>query len=103
MAVVVDPAPDIRVAFACQIIQGHVAPMMEFPPSDRLPDCFQRVRTGGGQKRDAVLTATPNRSPRPERVAEKIERLDWKVTTPVRVLAVDEFRLLRVQNQPAGC
>jgi len=35
--------------------------------------------------------------------AEKsVERFDRKVTTPVRVLAVDELRLLRVQNQPAG-
>src|SRR3984885_16162262 len=88
VAVVVDPTSDIRVVFPCQILQGHVAPMMEFPSSDRLPDCFQRVRTGGGQKRDAVLTATPNRLPGPERVAEKSERLDRKLTTPVRVFAV---------------
>src|SRR4051794_2586980 len=102
VAVVVDPASDIRVVFPCQILQGQVAPMMEFPSPDRLPDCFQRVRAGGGQERDAVLTPAPLRSPRPECVAEEIERLDRKVATPVRVLAVDELRLLRVQNRPAG-
>ena len=76
--------------------------MVEFPSSDRLPDCFQRIRASGGQKRDAVLTAAPNRLPRPEHVAKKGERLVRKVTTPVRVLTVDELRLLWMKNQPAG-
>jgi hypothetical protein len=74
------------IVFPCQITYGHVAPMMEFPPSDRPPDCLQRIRTGGGQNRDTVLTTVPNRFPRPKHITEEIERLDRKVAPPVRFL-----------------
>ena len=33
---------------------------------------------------------------------EKIERNDRKVALPVRILAVDDLRLLRMQHQIAG-
>src|SRR4051812_33176290 len=54
VAVVVDPALDVRSVHPCQIRQGFVGPMMERPPSDRLPDCFPRVRTGRRQKGRAI-------------------------------------------------
>src|SRR4051794_555883 len=54
VAVVVDPALDIRSVHPGQILQGFIGPMMERPPSDRLPDCFQRVRTGRRQKGRAL-------------------------------------------------
>ena len=46
--------------------------------------------------------AMPDRLPRPERVAEKVEGLGQEIAPPVDVLAVDKLRLLRVQYQPAG-
>jgi len=103
MAVVVDPAPEIRVVLLGQVSQGQVAPSMQGPSPDRLPDCFQCLRTGCRQERDRVLIAVPYRLPRPERIAEKVERLVRKVASPVRVLAVDELRLLRVQSELASC
>src|SRR4051794_20430347 len=45
VAVVVDPALDVRPVHPGQTLQGFVGPMVERPPSDRLPDGFQRVRT----------------------------------------------------------
>jgi hypothetical protein len=34
--------------------------------------------------------------------AEKVERLVRKISTPVRILAVDDLRLLGMQDQLAG-
>src|SRR5688500_13883885 len=44
----------------------------------------------------------PDRLSRPKRITEKIEGLDWKVATPVRILAVDKLCLLRMQDQPTS-
>ena len=50
VTVVVDPTLDVRIEHPGQVVQGFVAPMMERPPSDRLPDCLQRFRAGCGQE-----------------------------------------------------
>jgi len=47
-------------------------------------------------------TTVPDRFPRPKHVAEKVEGLVRKITTSVPILAIDEFRLLRIENQLAG-
>src|SRR4051812_45123174 len=44
MAVVVDPALDVGSEHPRQICQGFVGPVVERPPSDRLPDRLQRLR-----------------------------------------------------------
>ena len=77
MAVVVDPAPEIRVVLLGQVSQGQVAPSMQGPSPDRLPDCFQCLRTGCRQERDRVLIAVPYRLPRPKRIAKKVEKRVW--------------------------
>ena len=102
MAVVVDPTGDVRVEHRRQIIQGLVAPSMECPPADRLPDRLQRSWTSRRQERNAELTTVPDRRPRPELIAEEVKRLDRIVSPPVCILAVDELCLLRMQHQPAG-
>src|SRR6516165_152045 len=102
VAVVVDPALDVRIKHPRQILQGLVTPSMECPSTDRLPYCLQRFRTCRGQERDAELPAVPDRRPRPKLIAEEVKRLDRMVSPPVRILAVDELCLLRMQSQPAG-
>src|SRR5437868_11515303 len=102
VAVVVDPALDVRIEHPRQIIQGLVAPSMECPSTNRLPYCLQRFRTCRRQERDAELPTVPDRRPRPKLIAEEVKRLDRIVSPPVRILAVDELRLLRMQSQPAG-
>jgi hypothetical protein len=44
----------------------------------------------------------PHRLPRSKHETEKVERLIWEVTAPVRILAIDDLRLLRMQHQFAG-
>ena len=98
MAVVVDPALDIRVEHPRQIIERLIAPSMECPPPDRLPYCLACLRTCGGQKRNTELASAPDGGPRPKLVAEEVERLDRIVPTPVGIPAVDELCLLRYER-----
>ena len=102
VAVVVDPALDVRSEHPCQIRQGSVGPVVERPPSDRLPDRLQRLRARRRQKGRAIATITPGCLSRPKAIAEEVKRLDRIVAAPVRILAVDDLRLCRMQNQPTG-
>src|SRR4051812_24455821 len=87
VAVVVDPALDVRPVHPCQIRQGFVGPMMERPPSDRLPDCFQRVRTGRRQKGRAIATPAPGYLSRSKGITEEVKR------TPAEGVDRDSRRL----------
>src|SRR5438552_13402809 len=102
VAVVVDPALNARVVQLGQYLQGLVAAMMKRPPPDCLADGLQRLWAGGGQEAVRVDMPFPHRFPRSEIEAEKVERLVRKISTPVRILAVDDLRLLRMQHQLAG-
>ena len=76
--------------------------MMKRPSPDCLADGLQRLWAGGGQEAVRVDVTLPNRFPRSEIEAEKVERDVGKVSTPVCILAVDDFCLLRMQYQLAG-
>src|SRR6266581_8180834 len=102
VAVVVDPAANARVVHLGQVLQGLVAAMMKRPAPNCSADGRQRLRTGGGQEARKGPTSPSQHFPRPERKPEKVERLVWKVARTVRILAVDDLRLLRVQHQLAG-
>src|SRR4030088_701863 len=102
VAVVVDPAANARVVHLGQVLQGLVAAMMKRPAPNCSADGRQRLRTGGGQETRKGLTSPSPRFSRPEHKPEKVERLVRKVATAVRILAVDDLRLLRVQHQLAG-
>src|SRR5918993_435194 len=102
VAVVVDPALDVRSEHPRQIYQGFVGPVVERPPSDRLPDRLQPLRARRRQEGGAVTTTAPGCLSRPKAIAEEVKRLNRIVAAPVRVLAVDDLRLCRMKNQPAG-
>src|SRR6516164_3195737 len=102
VAVVVDPAANVRVVHLGQVLQGLVAAMMKRPTPNCLADGRQRLRTDGGQEARKGLTFPSQRLPRPECKPEKVERLVRKVATAVRILAVDDPRLLGMQHQLAG-
>jgi hypothetical protein len=102
VAVVVDPALNVRIVHLGQFLQGLVAAMMKSPSPDCLADGLQRFWAGGGQEAVRVDVTLPNRFPRSEIEAEKVERLVRKITTPVCILAVDDLCLLRMQHQLAG-
>jgi hypothetical protein len=102
VTVVADPALDIRSKHPRQISQGFVGPMVQRPPSNRLPNCLQRLRTGRWQEGSDVATSALDRVSRTKGVSEKVKRLDREVAAPVRILAIDELRLRRMENQSAS-
>src|SRR6266566_1384968 len=102
VAVVVDPALNARVVHLGQFLQGLVAAMMKRPPPDCLADGLQRLWADGRQEAVRKDMPFPHRFPRSEIEAEKVERLVRKISTPVRILAVDDLRLLGMQHQLAG-
>src|SRR3981189_406274 len=99
VAVVVDPAANARVVHLGQVLQGLVTAMMKRPAPNCSADGRQRFRTGGGQEARTGPTYPSPRFPRSERKPEKVERLVRKVATAVRILAVDDLRLLGMQHQ----
>src|SRR5215831_8216308 len=75
VAVVIDPALNVRVVHLGQVLQGLVAAMMKRPPPDGLADDLQRLWAGGGQEAVRVDVTLPQRFPCSEIEAEKVERL----------------------------
>ena len=105
VAVVVDPASNARVVHLGQIWQGFVAAMMKRPAPDRSANERQRLRAGGGLeavREDALRAFPPHRLPGPKLESQKVERDDREVAASVRILAVDDLRLLGMQDQLAG-
>jgi hypothetical protein len=76
--------------------------MMKRPPPDCLADGRQRLGASGGQEARKGTTPSSQRFSRSEFEPEKVKRLVWEVVAPVRILAVDDLRLLRMQHQLAG-
>ena len=101
VAVVVDPASNVRVVHVGQVLQGLVTALMKRPPPDFPADGREGLRADGWH--EALRRETlPHRFPRSETEAEKVKRLVREVATPVRILAVDDPRLLGMQHQLAG-
>src|SRR5271165_4086932 len=59
VAVVVDPAFDVRIAYLSQILQGLVAVMVKCPTPDRPADGRQRFRSSCGQETVRVDVSLP--------------------------------------------
>src|SRR3981081_3856526 len=105
VAVVVDPAPDVRVVHRGQIAEGLVAAVMKRPIPDLPADARQCLWAGSRQEavcEDAPIRLDPHRLSGSELVAQKIEVDIRVVAAPVHILAVDDPRLLRMENQLAG-
>src|SRR5437868_10929051 len=71
LAVVVDPAFDVRIVRLGQILQGLVAVMLKRPPADRPTDGRQRFRAGRGQQASKRTTSSSQRFPRSEHESEE--------------------------------
>ena len=102
VAVVVDPASNVRVVRLSQTLQGLAAVMMKGPAPDRPADGRQRLRAGRRHEAARGDVPLPHRLPRLEHEPEKVERSVREIAVPVRILAVNDLRLLRMQHQLAG-
>ena len=101
VAVVADPGADDGIIDLGQILQGFVAAEMKPPTPDFPADARQRLGAGCGQEAVDRLPL-PYRFPGAKLKAQEVERDGRKVAAPVRILAVDDFRLFRMQRQLAG-
>ena len=102
VAVVVNPAADARIVHRCQVLQGFVAAMMKRPTPNCSTYGFQRRRTRRGHeavRRDMPL---PDRLPCSECKAEEVKRLVREIAAPICIFAVDDLRLLGMQDQLTG-
>src|SRR5713226_6740108 len=74
---------------------------MQIPASNLLPDRLPRFVGNGRAEVDEVFAESILRSPRLKPIAQKIELLVRVSPPPVPILAIDNFRLLRMKLQPA--
>src|SRR5215472_7693006 len=74
---------------------------MQIPASNLRPNRFYRLVGNCGTEVDEELSFAILRSPRPKRVAQKIELLVGICPSPVFILAIDDLRLFRMKLQPA--
>ena len=86
-----------------QIFQGFVAAQVKHPAPDGPAHGLQRFSTSRRQETVRVDTTVPHRLPCPECKSQEIKRRMSIVASPVRILAIDDLRLLGMQFQPAGC
>ena len=71
LAVVVDPAFDVRIVRLGQILQGFVAVMVKSPTPERPADGRQRFRASRGQKASERTAPSPQRFPCSEHESEE--------------------------------
>src|SRR6201989_53753 len=74
---------------------------MHRPTPDRPTDRRERLCAGCRTERDAHAPVPLAHHSWPERVAEKVELKGRMVLAPTLILAIDDFRLFRMQRQSA--
>src|SRR5260370_36144684 len=73
---------------------------MQVPASNFYPNHFHRLVGNCRAEIDEELPFAILRSPRPKRVTQKIEFLVRIRPSPIRILEIDDLRLLRMKFQP---
>src|SRR3974377_703446 len=104
VTVVGNPAADARVVHLGRVGQGFVAAVMERPAPNFSADALQCLRADSGLetvREDASVRLHPPYLPGSKLEAEKVEVDVGEVVLPVRILAVDDLRLLWMQHQLA--
>src|SRR5204863_5388609 len=97
--IVVEPSPKFRIDLPGQIFNRLPCAAMQFPPSDLVPNFLRRFLRDGWYEttKDPFPTV---RFPRPKREPQKVKLLVRVSLLPIGILAIDHFRLLRMQLQP---
>ena len=72
---------------------------MQLPSSDLVPDFLRRLLRDGWTETTEDFPFPTVSSPWPKRVPQKVKLLVPVNLSPIRILAIDNFRLLRMQFQ----
>ena len=99
VAVVGDPAANARIVHLSQLSQCFVAAVMQRPAANLAADARQRLWASRGLEtvcEDAPVRLYPHYLPGSKLEAEKVKVDDGKIALPVHILAVDNFRFLRM-------
>src|SRR5260370_26395634 len=100
-SVVVDPAPDLRVDRLSETGQVRATATVEVPGPDLLAFRLLRLAADGRGEASEIASAAFVQAA-PEGIAEEIEAGVLEVSPAVRVLAVHDLRLHRVQPKTQG-
>jgi hypothetical protein len=100
-AEVLNPTPHDWVPHARQVIDGLVAPQVETPAPHLFAHLRRYLAAHRWSKIDEALPPPILRPSRTKRIPQKIELLVGIVSSSVIILAVEDFRLLRMYLQAA--
>src|SRR5260370_20663844 len=95
--VIVDPANQDRPSPLGDIPQGEIVAMMQLPATPDFAHCLGSFVADCRRETDKQFSSAIHRLPGSKRKAQKIEAVLRITVRPVRALAVDDLRLLRVQ------
>ena len=102
-SVIVDPTSNHPTKHPGQIVEALVALRVDSPLPNRGHDLLGGLATHPWKKAQKELPLAIDRLTRSKHEPQKVERDSRIDLVAVAVTAVDDFRLLRVQFQPASC
>jgi len=95
-SVVVDPSAKFWIDHPSQIVYRLVSASMQFPTTNLIPDFLCRIIRDGRTETTEDLSLPTVRFPGTKRESQKVELLIRVRLLPISILAVDNFRLLRM-------
>src|SRR5262249_20229678 len=98
--VVVEPSPKFGIDLPGKLLEGLLRTAMQLPSPNLIPDFLPRFLRHGWTETTKALPLASVRFPRPKRVPQKVELLVRVRPLPIGILAIDHFRLFRMQFQP---
>src|SRR5215471_18572326 len=98
--IVVEPSPKFRIDLPGQLFDGLPRTAVQLPSSDLIPDFLRRILRDGWTETTKDLPLPTVRFPWPKREPQKVKLLVRVNLLPIGILAIDHFRLLRMQFQP---
>ena len=100
--VILHPPSNLWIEHLRQILHRFITPTLKLPSTHFLADALGGLLADRWQETHEVLTATISRAPWSELMPQEGKLLMLMSSLPVRILAINELRLLLMQSQPAG-
>jgi len=98
--IVVEPPPKFGIDLPGKLLDGLPRTAMQLPSSNLVPDFLRRFLRDSWTETTEDLPFPSVRFPRPKRVPQKVKLLVGVRPSSIGILAIDHFRLLRMQFQP---